>query len=695
MAELTIDQQKAVALAKARQRAAEAQSSGQQSGQDPALSGYVDATDQGRNSVMGKIDSAVRGAADMLTFGLADEFAAKMADMTGIGGEKGQYDKNLAEQRAIDRQDAAQRPGYRIGGQITGALMGGAGLANRGVTLIGRLPANASLALKSGVGAAEGAAYGGSYGYGSGEGINDRVKNAAVGGTMGALIGGAVPIVAKGVSSAYRTIMDSRAATEAAKKAGTSPEVARMLADTLGADGSLGPTGRANMARAGNEAMLADAGPNAKAVLDTTIQRGGPGAVLARSRIDERVARGAKDLTGALDNALGSPQGVTAARTAIRQGTAPSRSAAYDAAYSAPIDYSAPKAMEIEDIVRNRLPASAIRRANELMRLEGHQSQQILANIADDGTVSFERLPDVRQLDYITRGLNDLAKSGEGQGALGGQTGLGQAYERVSGAIRGRLRELVPEYATALDTAADPIRRSQAVDLGSKLLSPSMRRDQVSEAVSGMSKAERDALAQGIRSQIDDAVANVVRTVQDGNTTAREGIKALRDLSSRANREKIATAIGDQKAKALFDQLDQISTSFELRAAVAENSKTYARQAISSGIDDITAPGAIGKVAQGEPVQGAKKVVQALTGQSPSRIKARQDAIYSNVADYLTRPAANSIPAYQAMQNYGSQSAVNQVRANAIAQALSRGRHLVYPTSGLVAEALARRQSQR
>src|SRR5690606_4306882 len=139
---------------------------------------------------------------------------------------------------------------------------------------------------------------------------------------------------------------------------------------------------------------------------------------------------------------------------------------------------------------------------------------------------------------YITRALNDLAEAGEGSGALGGQNALGRAYQNLSREIRDTLRDLVPEYGTALETSADPIRRSKAVELGSRLLSRGMTRDQVSEAVRGMTGPERQALAQGVRSQIDDAMANVTRSVQDGDMPAREAIKALRDLSSRANREK-------------------------------------------------------------------------------------------------------------------------------------------------------------
>lgn len=510
--------------------------------------------------------------------------------------------------------------------------------------------------------------------------------NAGIGGAVGA----AVPVVAKGVSSGYRSIMDRRAANQAAEKAGASPEVARLLTDVMEADGTLGSQGARNMFRAGNEAMLADAGPNARSMLDTAIQGGGKGSVLAGNRISERVGRGASDLTTVLDDTMGAPQGVYSAREAIRTGTAGARGAAYDDAFSKAIDYAAPQAREIEEIVKGRVPGSAIRRANELMRLEGAQSKQILASIADDGSVTFERLPDVRQLDYITRALNDVASEADGAGKLGGTTALGRAYENLSRDIRSRLRTLVPEYGKALDTAADAIERSNALRIGDRALSPSVPRDEFAATIRGMSAGEKQNVAQGIRSRIDEKLANVTRAVQDGDMDAREAIKGLKDLSSRAAREKVTAVIGEEPAKRLFKELDRITTSFELRASVAENSKTFARDATREVVRAKAAPGAAGTLAQGRPLNAAQRIAQALTGQTDEAVKGRETALFSEIADYLTRPAAQAIPAFRAMTDYSAQTTANQLRANEIARLLSSGQRLVYPTSGQLTDSIRR-----
>jgi len=612
-----------------------------------------------------------------------DAFAtnAQAAPLFGWGDEVAGLlpgDNNIkSNQEAL----AQSNPVASMAGTIAGSAMTAGGLARAGVLPSSLLPQGTSLAARVGVGAGEGFGLGALQGAGTGEGDN-RVQNALINGGIGAVAGGALPAVAQGVSSAYETIANNLARNRAANAAGTTPEVASNLARILSADGSLGPQGQANMQAAGREAMLADAGPNARSVLDRNIQRGGEGGVLARARIDERVGRESEAFNKALDNTFGAPEGLTTANNNVRQGTASARSTAYRDAYEAPINYADPRGVEIEDIVKNRVPSSAISKANELMRTEGLKSKQIKATIADDGTISYETLPDVRQLDYITRGLNDVASEADGKGAMGGTTAVGRAYSDLSADIRSRLKVLVPEYETALDTASDAIGRSKAIKLGANILSPSSTMDDVAIAVKGMSKAERRDLLQGIRSNIDNRLANVTRTVKDGDVDAREAIKGLKDLSSRASREKISLAIGDEsQSKSLFDELDRISKTFDLRASVADNSATYARNAADQMLKDVNSPGPIGKLKRGEPLKAGKSIAQLLTNTTPEADVLREDALSAQIVDLLTRPSQQAIPAFQAMQNYQGQSLANQARASRVAELLLSARSGVYPSA--------------
>lgn len=136
------------------------------------------------------VDAFVRGAADVPTFGLADEISARAGAVTGVGGERGNYEGNLELQRAIDEQDEITNPGARFAGQVAGSVV---------------LPAGrARTALGAG---AEGAALAGLYGFGSGEGgAEDRLVNA-----------GKSAIAGFGVGSTFRKVANTLGNRAAAK----------------------------------------------------------------------------------------------------------------------------------------------------------------------------------------------------------------------------------------------------------------------------------------------------------------------------------------------------------------------------------------------------------------------------------------------------------------------------------------------
>lgn len=113
-------------------------------------------------------DDFVRGAADMATFGTADEISAGLGAAVGSGS----YDDNLAAQRAQDNAGG----GARMAGQFAGAMA---------------IPGGAAKTVKGAM--TQGAALGGAYGFGSGEGgLENRMESAAYGAGGGAAAGGLI-----------------------------------------------------------------------------------------------------------------------------------------------------------------------------------------------------------------------------------------------------------------------------------------------------------------------------------------------------------------------------------------------------------------------------------------------------------------------------------------------------------------------
>lgn len=535
---------------------------------------------------------------------------------------------------AMQRQYPGQTAALNVAGGIVGAIPMAVAAAPvvqavAPVARAGRIAMGAiSGALTGGV---EGAIWGAGEGQTGQERIDSAARTGGLGVLGGAVIGSLAPVAGDLAQAAWQRLARSDVAT-IASQLNISRPAAVVVRDAL-QTGDI-QAARAALARAGDDAMLADAGIPARQLLDAAAQTGGPAGQIVRQAVDARVREASRNMTGALDQTLGAPRGERQLMDSIRQQNAPQRSTAYDAAYAAAIDYSAPEGMALERLM-TRVPASAIRRANEIMRLRGERSSQIMATIDEaSNTVTFQRMPDVRQTHYIMQALDDIAAGTDGTGTFGRQNTYGGSVERLRSEISQTLRDAVPEFAAAQNMAADTARELRATELGRNLFG--MAREDVARALYNATPAERQAAEQGLRSYIDDVTARVARTISDGNTEAREGIRVLRDFSSRQNQTNLRILLGQERADALLQELDRATTAFELRAAVAENSKTAARQAIQGGVQDRTT-GVLSTLMQGEPVNASKLLVQALTGETAEAIQVRQMGLYAEIARALTQ----------------------------------------------------------
>lgn len=624
-----------------------------------------------------------------------DELLGKIAPYVGPNSEETATQAIRGGQDKMERENPKTALGLKVAGGVAGSLP---------VAAMAPWYAPSTMAGKIAYGAAGGAGVGGLEGavsgYGSGTDDESRMNQAKVRGLLGTALGGAIgagaPLVSEGIKHGSRWIMDQFNVARQAKQAGLSTPSHEILARAMDADGSLQGRGAQNIAAAGPDAMPVDAGPNAVALLDATIQRSGKAGNVARDAIEQRATNANKTVTQALDGTLGPYQGLMSSEAALRQGTSSARSNAYGAAYNAPIDYADPSGQAIESLL-SRVPGEAISSANKLMQVGGDKSKQIMAQIAPDGSVTYKVMPDVRQLDYITRALNQAAKSGDGMGALGGQTDIGRQYQNLSREIRQAMRAAVPEYGVALDTAAEPIAAREALRLGEGLLSRSTTRDEVATSLKGMSQAELQNARTGVRSYIDEKLANVTRALTDNNMDAREAITAVKELSSRANREKITALVGQREADQMFTAIDRAAKALDLRAGVAQNSKTFARTEIDRTVKDYTDDGLMRSIQSGEPVSAVKRLVQKMLGGTSAAKQAKQDKVYEEIATFLTGSrGADAQKAYQLLQGIATKSPQNAKIAAMMARALTAGgASAAYQTGTQLLADMARRQGQQ
>lgn len=551
--------------------------------------------------------------------GLLDEGLASASSALG-----GDYEKSLEYQRARDRFREQLNPESSLALNLTGGI-GGTLLAAPAVGLSGLGVGSARpLAQRALTGAAIGAPVGAADAFTRGEdGVENRSGNAAIGGLLGLGTGAIAPVIGQGLSSGYEAIANLLSSNASLRGLGLSRPVAQEIIDRFSPD-ELGTRGAARIRTGGPDAMVADAGPNAAGMLDATIQKGGPGAQLASRAVEQRATAANQRLRGSLDQTFGAPEGVTARRTTIRTASAPARQQAYNDAYAAPIDYQTPEGQQIAALWA-RVRPNRRAAANALLEEGGHPP------IADGA------LPDVRQLDYVTRALNDVAASGEGQGALGGVNATGRSAQELATQLRDAARAAVPEYDNALNVAADPIRRSQAVRLGSRILDKQFTRADLNEELQGMTVPERTAALGGLRDKLDEIAANVRGMASDPNVDARQLNEMVRGLTSEANRQKITMILGNpQAAMRFFREVGQASRAAELRASVSQNSRTATRQETIRGMDERLRPGVVGTAFEGDIPGATKKAIGALTGATPRQSRLRNNEQWRQMAEALT-----------------------------------------------------------
>lgn len=617
-----------------------------------------------KNTNVGTGEGMARAYLQGGTFGGGDEVvAAGTAALDALinGNDFGDaYDIRVARERAKIDQFRDDSPVLAYGSEFVGAvptsvIAGPQSVAN---TVRGRLAQ----------GVLTGAGQGGIYGFNADEGgAVDRMDGAGMGAGLGGFFGGlSVP-----VSSMAGKLANRLATRSAANQAGMSRPAYEIMRQVSEADDSLTGAGARRISAAGPDAMLADAGPSQRALLDVAVQRTGPASRVAAERVGARVDRAGRAVNQTLDDVLGQPQGVRSAARDISRSTSAARGDAYDAAYAQAINYADDTGRAVEDAL-GRIPPrvmnDAVRKANERMQAAGVRNNQILINVADDGSVTLREMPNVMQLDYIKRALWELGAEAD---QFGRQAAGADMYSGLSRRLKNAISDAVPGYREAVQLGGDKIQRDNALRLGRDLLRPNVTREVVAEMAEDLSDEARAAAMNGLRGSIDDTLANVKRTMTDPNVDAREVYKLITDMSSRANREKAALIVGEDAANRLFSQLDEAAMAFELRAGIAQNSKTFAREALNDVVEDTVSSGPIAALRDGDPVGSARNLAQTLLGGGPEAKKKVTDKVVTELVDILTSPnPAQQLQRLQSLPGRVDQS--TQTARNLAARLLQR-----------------------
>lgn len=563
-----------------------------------------------------------------------DRIVAGLKTLTGTG-EGADYATNLENERKANESLIQRHPFLGNMGTAAASMLvplAPAAAASNATTMLGKV----------GLGAATGAGIGSVMGASSAPDFTDpagTAKNIAGGTALGGLLGGAMPLVAKGIGSAYsgvRGLLDGGAS-------GMSRAATGHIAGAIEADTP--QVVQSEVSRLGPNAMLADAGPASLGKAQGAALNSDDGRSIVTNALNARKAGANGRIINTVNNELGqaeSPQTVTNNLRTFK--TAVDNANYTPALTNAPPVNIAPLAVALEQsraVNDGTSIGRAVERLNnalyETRQVPGYnQPQQVLKTDAEN--LHRLKMELDNMINYDAPGLGVSAGSGQKDNAI---------LKTIRYHLNDALEQNVPGYAEANAASSALNRRIEAVDKGTKVLGSGPTAqwpEDLARDYAAMEPGERAALFKGTRGEIE----RNIRTKANDLTALKDVIKGEGDW----NRERLSTVVGPGPTNRLINTLESEAKFADTHNKVVENSQTAQRTAAAKNMKPEPASETPffnpNSTVSGMTVTAAKKGVGLLANQ----FRADPTRSYGEVADILTRQGQERDKALAAIMDY-------------------------------------------
>ncbi len=582
--------------------------------------GQVKMADGGRMSLA----NMGRAVGQGLGLGFGDEAIARVRSKM----EGRPYEDVVAEERKAYEQFQQKHPFVALGTELVSgaiptigmAMVPGAGTA--GAVAGGSRMASAADRLRQamprfmqgpmGKAAATGAATGTVAGAGSAvEG--ERGSGALTGGATGAVLG---PAVAKtiqaggqGVSAVKNALRPSPNAVE---QRATNKVLEAMGRDEMGVE-DIAARMRADQKLGVNSTMM-DASPSMSSLGEAVVTRPGPGRKILGTGLNERLEGGRETVGSRSLQSIGKGVDYTAQEDKLMGTLRANANNLYDRAYA----HGSVDDTRILGVLEDDTFKSAFKEAQRIAgkeasaaKLRGEDPSRFKLNDiydkdADGNLISVGKIPDVRTLDYIKRGIDamiDKGYKGEGMGKA-----EASALKDLRKVFINVIDENVPEYAAARARYAGDMEVLDALRLGrTDYLSPKTLPAEAKKIVSEMSDAERDALRAGVAQSV---LTKIMEAPQQVNA-------AQRVIGAPATRKRLEALFEDPNEYKVFEAaLKRESELFRNAQDIVRGSrtanKTEAMADLKSGNGIFDIAGEAVDVAAGSPGSVVGRVLKYL-----------------------------------------------------------------------------------
>jgi len=599
-------------------------------------------------------------------------------------------DEIAAKSKALDANFDLAYPKSAIaanvaGGLVTGYLGGSTKVAQKLYKWIGGLSRTWKAGALFGTGAAIGGAEGTLYGYGAGE-DGGRIEEAMNQGILGAGIGAGANLAIMPLSWAFSRIangLKDKSTETIASLFVITKEAAQIIKETIKDSGATLEQLVSNLNKGGTStktgSMIADADIATQVILDAVAASGGGTSAQVNKALKARMGENFLMLDKSLNqnvadlpfmdkpfnNIKADPKEIA---EKAAKASAPARSKAYNKAYANKIDYLTDEGKAVQqalnDIDEDAL-TEILSTINQSIKKSGDDVTELAFNrvVKDNGKeiLTLIDVPTMKQLDYIKRGLSDIAYNSPGVPAAGQllPTLSKQAKDALDlrYTLSNALKNANPDYAKAVKLGQDKITRQNALEQGYNMLDEGYSPQAVTRVLRDAGDAEKEMARMGIRAHLERLVGKMKPT-PSRMPNSKELDEVFKVLSSRDNRQILELVLSPKAYRAMVKDLDKAEVAIQLRITVAENSKTAIRSAVNKNIEDVTNEAASIRqtLAEGRGIEATRKIIQRIN---------ETDAITAKMKKIIMKDLAN------AMTGQRGTDAIAQMKA--VYKAIQRG----------------------
>jgi len=450
---------------------------------------------------------------------------ATIAQLPG-GMTPEQVRAGAAERKAYLEQHAGNE---RLAGNVAGAVLPLAVAGVAGPAIVGRaLGMTGGLGSQVMFGGLSSGAISGVDTLARGGSPEDALKS----GAMGVGVGGAAPLVFKGLGAGWNALTRQGV-----------PKGAANVASAMADDG-IAPAGLSRaLAQLGPDATVMDLGPNLQSLAGGLASVRGPAQKVLRNTVEARAAGGPTRMAADIAKTLGSGPEIGQ----LTESIIAAQKAAADPLYTAVRNVPVPMAGNIKLITSTPLGSRALKEGMEMAANDG----------VPMGTMT------IGVLDYTKQALDDIATAAR----RAGQNNAARQAGEMARVLAAEGDKVAPGYQAAREAFAGPAAVLDAIETGRGTFKGDMSPAELQRTMASLTASEKDAFLQGAQTAVADMLGNSANDVASVRTLLRKPY----------NEAKMRALIGNDATDELLRAVDRELMFGQTANAVAKNSETARR----------------------------------------------------------------------------------------------------------------------